>query len=42
MEIHSMPVHGRGEQTISAQPSVQESCVFSLVALARLFASKAD
>lgn len=41
VEIHLMPVGGRGEQTTSAQPSLQESCASPLAALARLFASKA-
>lgn len=41
MEIHLIPVDGRGEQITSAQPSLQESCTSPLVALANLFASRA-
>lgn len=41
MEIHLIPVDGRGEQTTSAQLSLQESCA-SLEALACLFASETD
>lgn len=42
VEIHLMPVGGRGEQTTSAQPSLQESCTSALAALARLPVKQAD